>query len=103
MENNTTAKKTRPAKTAPVKKDNKSNENRAAGWMNMSMDLKSGGTWNMRKGYAIFDSKQYPDPDGMRLVELAEKQGGEVTVTMQVTIRVNKLIAEVDLNDIIFK
>ncbi len=94
----TTSKKTRPSKkSAAPMKDN----NRAAAWMNMTVPLKADkGVWKMRKGYAIFDSEQYPDPDGMRLVELAEKNGGEVTVTMQVTIRVNQPAKDLDIEDI---
>ena len=93
------AKKTRPAKKNAPKKAG-STENRAAGWMNMEMDLKSGKVWKFRKGYPIFDSEQYPDPDGMRLVELAKKQGGEVTVQLRVTIRVNTPTEEFNIDDI---
>lgn len=96
-------KKAPPKKKSLKGTEKKGDGKRAEAWMNMVVPLKKGkGDWRLRKGYPIFNSEQYPDIDGMRLVELAKKNGGEVTVTMQVTIKVNAPADEIDANDIPF-
>lgn len=103
MAANDIAKKTRPEKKSLKGNNSSKSENRAAAWMNMTIPLKDGESeWKMRKGYAIFDSEQYPDHDGMKLAALAEKNGGEITVPMMVTIRVNKPNENMDLENIPF-
>lgn len=54
------------------------------------------------KGFAIFDN-QYTTKQEKQLVDLANKNNGEITIPMTVTIRINapKEVEEVDVDDFI--
>lgn len=54
------------------------------------------------KGFAIFDN-QYTSKQEKQLVKLAEKNGGEITIPMTVTIRLNapQEAADLDVDDFI--
>ena len=80
-------KKQRPAK-APKKKAPKKEKQRAVGFLNCSYTTKKNEVVKL-KGIAVFGEGIYTDPRSIHLVEVAKRQGGEITVPMMVTIRVN--------------
>lgn len=88
-----TTKKTKPEATkGPSKKTKKTKEKvNAVAFANWELPLKAGkGTVKCSKGFPIFDNEKYPNPKEAWLVDLAKRQGGSVTLKMNVTITLNE-------------
>ena len=81
-------KKTLPAAKA-AKKTTKKAKQKAIGFMNPVMTLRTGEELKL-KGIAIFDDGKYVDHNAVHLIEVAKRNGGEITIPMMVTFRPNK-------------
>ena len=93
-------KKTLPAKAAK-KTTAKKEKQKAIGFMNPVMTLNDENKTEMKlKGIAIFNDGKYVDKNAVHLVEVAKRNGGEITVPMMVTFRPMKETVLPDDTDI---
>lgn len=91
-ETSTLKKKQAPRKKKAVVKKEKV---KAVGFLNPQYTTNSGKVVKL-KGIAIFDNKEtYDDPKAIHLVEVAKRNGNEITIPMMVTIRVNHIDEEI--------
>lgn len=80
-----TIKKTKPVKTAPVKKV----KNRAAAFMNWKLKRNDGTYYRADSGFPIFQNPEFPKPSEDLLIDLAKQNGGTVRLMMEVQIVIN--------------
>lgn len=57
------------------------------GFVNWAIPLNSGGVYTSSKGFPIYQNPKFVNKQEDYLLALAEKHGGEVTVTMKVTVK----------------
>ena len=72
------------------KKAKKKAANKAVAFFNWAVPLADGGIFKCKKGLPIFNNPKYPNPHEQKLVELAKKNGGSITMNMTVTINILK-------------
>ena len=65
-------------------------------FLNWKTQTKDGADYYGNMGIGIFQDTQYSDPKWKPILEAAEREGGEVTLTMEVTIRIAKPKVDVD-------
>jgi hypothetical protein len=70
-----------------VKQGSSSSSSSVLGFANWAIPMANGKTYRSTKGFPIFDSPEYPiDARSAKLIELATKHGGRVTITCELTI-----------------
>lgn len=79
-------KKKKPASKATAKPA----KQKAVAFFNWEVPLKTGGTYRGDRGFAIFKNPDYPSAKEDWLVDLAERHGGTVELTMKVRITLNQ-------------